>query len=320
MENNRLVKISSGILVIILLVVSFSVLLGILPSNKNEDTASAEDPPPGVEEDEIILPPDTPVPFSMEDCYDYILEFDLIQELLNLDYYVPPEEDPYDTAEPDEIFSELIQDNQFDYTYWTIIMYYGNLEVRVNANNLEIIYVHNSLISNGILTLEDAISEGQDIIDEFSPEIGNIEPAIAETTVIHKETDEEKNTNTIEGYSLIYSRMEQDIETADRIMIDLDSDGNLCLFSKKWNMIMPQDTTPDITHQEAINIAEQYLDGGGEITTKLMIVRPNYYWTYGMRYGFSNGELCWVVMQGEDTISPRLVFVEANNGEVVGGF
>ena len=82
---------------------------------------------------------------------------------------------------------------------------------------------------------------------------------------------------------------------------------------------MPSDLTPDISEQQAINYANLYLPGNEEINVQLMIIRPNYYWTYGMRYGFEQGMLCWVVIEGED-LDFTWVFVDANNGDILGGF
>ena len=191
---------------------------------------------------------------------------------------------------------------------------------------MEIIKIDNTLISNGNIKLEMAETYANDFIFQLSPNLYGIAPDIIEEVnltmaggIIDENTIE---VDVVEGFSLIYIRHEGEYNTSDKIILNFDTNGVIQFYFKIWNLQIPSSTTPEITKNEAIAISYEYLDPESFVDADLMIVRPNYLWTWGMRYGFSEGVLCWVVIEYYDNSHeyPQIgVFVDAINGEIIGG-
>jgi len=311
-----------GLLVILIL--SF-----ILLTNSNEiDNTNATEQIPGTEDELIVLDPNTQTNYSESSC-KLIAESNTIIDGLFLNYNPNLGDiDPQDNESmEDNEYSELIQDNYICTKYWKFTYNYNNLDVCVDANSGEIIMVQNSIMSNGAFSLQDAITAGQNSINSFCPGFGSAQPTTS-TLLNLSSIDDGSNLETVTGYELIYRRQYEGIDTADQIVIEFDTSGNLISYVKVWNMIMPNSTTPSVTSSAAINIAKSYLENTGDADATLMIVRPNYYWQgEGPRYGFSQGNLCWIVTmevecedEGETYYYTIASYVDAITGDIVGGF
>ena len=315
-------------LVISIMIISSAVFYLRLPTEteKIEGKENTQGVPPGVSEpNEVLSRASANVKYGEEECYKKIENNDLIQKLNQL----KESREKVDDDENDEpiiknkgIFSELVKDNRFGYTYWSFVQNNNNLQVRIDANTKEIVWVDNLVSRNRNITLDEAKAIANNILNELSEDVKDLEPTTAKKVIFSKSINEFGEVDVAEGFTLVYVREVNGIETSDRILVELDTAGNLKLYSKTWTLEIPPETKPKLPEDDAINIAKKYLNNDEYISSKLMIIRPNYYWEYGMRYGFSKGVLCWVVELKHpkyETLS-CCVFVDAIEGEVVGGF
>lgn len=109
------------------------------------------------------------------------------------------------------------------------------------------------------------------------------------------------------------------INLYDCVNVVVDAkDGSVMLFGK--NKIEPNTTTPSITMEDAINLAQPIIsklsNDSNEIHAKLSFFRPNYYWEEGGPFESSDSVcLTWeVIVNNSITIQ-----IDAITGENVGG-
>lgn len=319
MKENKIwgfVFIGMVIVVISLLMVSFS--------RDMTREVKGDDPPPGTDIDIEYLDQGTPVPYSREQCYQVVQDSQTVSDLLEL---VPPgieEEDPNDIVNTSEEYTvHLIRENTYCYTYWSFSMNDNYLLVNVDADSGEILYLQNTIRENGNLSMVQAEAAAPGIIEDLAPPLTGITPFKTQTQSTFTSEDEKGNTKEFDIHCLFYKRASDNVETSDGIEIDFDTSGNLLFFSKVWNLNIPDNLAPAISPTQAIQTASTYIDITN-VTTTLMVVRPNYYWTEGMmRYGFEDGILCYVVHGYFDSACTNQrdgVFVDAQDSTVVGGY
>jgi hypothetical protein len=121
-------------------------------------------------------------------------------------------------------------------------------------------------------------------------------------------------------YSVVFSRMKNSVPSDDGIQVLVSTSGQLVQYDKVWTLIMPGSTVPIITESQAITIAEGILNSSAN-NTELVIKRPNFYWVGGeYTFGYNEGKLSWVVDLIDENSRRASVWVDALDGEVIGGW
>ncbi len=320
---------------IVFIGVVFILLISLLFLNRGDSkedkySATADPTPPGTNVTEEIISKTTPVTYDEEDCQAAIEERTLLTDLINLEgliqTYTPEEYNGSSSGyEDDEMFTELIQDNRLNVKKWRFA-YPNEVEIMVSADTMEILQVSNPILDEGEYDLDDARDEVEDIITSLASELEGIEALYEDETTLIKGislSGGEEITTEIEGFIFYFLRQENGINTTDRMVIQIDTSGRLCSYFKTWNLDMPESFTPTVSEQDALTEASNYLNINEDVTCELWVVRPNYLWQYGERYGFSDGNLVWAVFEYYDDSFSEVkvaVWIDANEEESVGGF
>jgi uncharacterized membrane protein YkoI len=311
----------TGIFAIGLIVMSILSFLYIMPKdNLVSQIGTAE---PYIELD----PETTQTNITQNDAIDIFLNNSTVKGLWREP--TPYWYDPFDTdvganvTPESDIHIRLIQDNVRSYIRWEVLN--NTVTIWIDAETGEIIHYSNYDFVEGSVTESEALNLSLQYINNFTEippdaNLYNISKRSQMRNVILDINGTIKEIITDEVFVIIFSRMKNSVPSDDGIEVWMSTSGQLVRYEKTWTLIMPGSTIPQISEEDAISIAKNTFNGTVNQIT-LMIKRPNYYWTQGeYLYGFNEGILSFVVDLTNSSSRHASVWVDAVDGDVIGGW
>jgi hypothetical protein len=225
-----------------------------------------------------------------------------------------------------EIYTaRLMRDYEMgDIIYWEISD--EVITVAMDADTGEIIYYHNGDHKSGDFTESQAAAIAFEMANQFytlpsdksSPNTRTTTPI----TWVKRNSSTNETTIINETYYITqYKRLKNTIVTEDTIVVTLDTEGNLCGYSKIWWMDLSSfSTTYTIAQNDAEQTALTHAGAGSEVNaTFKKIVRPNKSWTEDDVYYGEDPTLVWSIYVKDADDNLRIYHVDGVLGTIVGG-